>query len=60
MDHLQWALSEKKVGEPLPWTERVEPLFPQKALAASWAKYRRIMGMEPPSPLRAEVLDGPG
>jgi len=60
MDHLQWALAEKRVGEPLPWTERVEPLFPQRAFAASWSKYRRIMGMEPPSPLRAEVLDGPG
>lgn len=44
-DHLEWGLSEKQVGETLPWAERVEPLFPQETLARAWAKYRRVMGL---------------
>lgn len=44
-EHLAWTLAEKQVGEPLPWVERVEPLFSQDALARAWAKYRRQMEM---------------
>ena len=45
-EHLAWTMAEKRVGEPLPWVKRVEPLFPQEALARGWNKYRRQMEMD--------------